>query len=43
MSFFFFFSFFFYKIKEQEDGTGPAWGDGGIANREVLKRLSFPI
>jgi hypothetical protein len=21
--------FFFYKIKEQEDGTGPAWGVGG--------------
>jgi hypothetical protein len=22
-------SFFFYKIGEKEDGTGPAWGQGG--------------
>jgi hypothetical protein len=27
-------NFFFYKIREQEGGTGPAWGRGfGISGR----------
>jgi hypothetical protein len=36
MSCFSYFKFFFYKIREQEDRTGSALGEGGTGGREEV-------